>query len=89
MEHLNWCVKDYIIELGPNAKEETITHIYYIIKSLNGILSVCNNFDTQCDIHPVSFHHTKKSSKKDEDLVIKELTEHSHVFDYVPGQKHT
>jgi len=21
MEHLNWCVKDYIIELGPNAKE--------------------------------------------------------------------
>lgn len=27
MEHLNRCVKDYIIGLGPNAKEETITHI--------------------------------------------------------------
>ena len=85
MEHLNRCVKDYIVGLGANVKEETIVQIS---KSLKGILSVCDNFDKECHVHPVSLHHTKKSSKKDEELVIKELTDHSHVFDYIPGRKH-
>lgn len=85
MEHLNRCVKDYIVGLGANVKEETIIQIS---KSLKGVLSVCNNFDKECHVHPVSLHHTKKSSKKDEELVIKELTDHSHVFDYIPGRKH-
>ena len=85
MEHLNRCVKDYIVGLGANVKEETVVQIS---KSLKGILSVCNNFDKESHVHPVSFHHTKKSSKKDEELVIKELTDHSHVFDYIPGRKH-
>ena len=49
-------------------KEEPIIQIN---KSLKGVLSVCNNFDKECHVHPVSLHHTKKSSKKDEELVIR------------------
>ena len=86
LEHLNHCVKDYILGLGANVKEQSIIQIS---KSLKGIVGVCTNFDSQCDIHPFSLHHTKKSSKKDKALVIKELTDHSHVFDYVPGRKLT
>lgn len=57
--------------------------------SLNGILGVHTNFDAQCDMHPVSLHHTKRSSKNYEALAIKELTKHSRVFEYIPGRKHT
>ena len=55
MEHLNRCVKDYIIGLGANATGETITQIS---RSLKGIMSVCDNFDIECGLHPVSLHHT-------------------------------
>ena len=35
-----------------------------------------------------SLHHTTKSSQKDEEIIIKELTQTSRVFDYIPGRKH-
>ena len=45
-------------------------------------------FDTICDIAPDSIHHTKRSALKDEELIMKELTEESRVFDYIPGRHH-
>ncbi len=41
-----------------------------------------------CDLHRESLHHTTKSSRKDEELIIKELTSNSKVFVYVPGEAH-
>ena len=37
---------------------------------------------------PDSIHHTKRSALKDEELIMKELTEESIVFDYIPGRHH-
>lgn len=31
----------------------------------------------------------KKSDSKDEELIVKELSERSRVFDYIPGRKHS
>ena len=44
--------------------------------------------DELCDIPPTSLHHTRHSASKDEELILKELTSESHVFDYISGQCH-
>ena len=57
-------------------------------KSLNAIVSLSESIDAQLGIHQASIHHTKKSSDKDRELVLKQLTSDSNVFDYTPGRKH-
>ena len=85
MEHLNRCLKNYVIGLGANVSEKTIVDCG---KSLNGMIGITSNFDCDSSIHRESLHHTTKSSKKDEDMIIKELTSNSKVFDYIPGRVH-
>ncbi len=85
MEHLNRCLKDYIIGLGANITENMVVACG---KSLNGMMAVTSNFDNVCNLHRESLHHTTKSSTKDEELIIKELTSNSKVFDYIPGRAH-
>ena len=43
-------------------------------------------FDELCGIPPTSLHYTKHSASKNEELVLKELTNKSCVFDYIPGR---
>ena len=85
MEHLNRMLKDVITGLGANISESSIMNAS---KSLNAIALLTETFDDQLGIHHVSIHHTKKSSDKDRELVLKKLTSDSNVFDYTPGQKH-
>ena len=85
MEHLNRSLKDYVKDLGANISKETILQRG---KSLKGIYTVCSNFDETSEIHAESLHHTTKSSQKDEEIIIKEQSQTSRVFDYIPGRKH-
>ena len=85
MEHLNRMLKDVITGLGANISESSIMNAS---KSLNAIVSLSESFDAQLGIHQASIHHTKKSSDKDRELVLKQLTSDSNVFDYTPGRKH-
>lgn len=84
MEHLNRLLKDMIIGIGANISESAIVQSS---KSLDGIKTVCENFDKSAGIHADSVHHTTKSSKKDQELVVKQLIQ-SKVFSYIPGRKH-
>lgn len=84
MEHLNRLLKDMIIGIGANISESAIVQSS---KSLDGIKTVCENFDKSAGIHADSVHHTTKSSKKDQELIVKQLIE-SRVFSYIPGRKH-
>ena len=85
MEHLNRTVKDYVAGLGANKSESTILQCG---SSLGGIMAVCKSFDKYTDIAPESVQHTKRSTKKDRELILKQLVSTSRVFDYVPGRKH-
>ena len=77
MEHLNRSLKDYVKDLGANISKETILQHG---KSLKGIYTVCSNFDETSEIHAQSLHHTTKSSQKDEEIIIKELSQTSRVL---------
>ena len=85
-EHINRTLKDYICGLGANVTEDTIVSIS---KSLQSLLYICQEADKALGLPPVSLYHTSKSSLKDETLVIEELVKKSHVFDYIPGRKHS
>ena len=84
MEHLNRLLKDVMIGLRANISESSIVNAS---KSLNAIVSLSESFDEQLGIHRASIHHTKKSSDKDRQVVLQQLTD-SKVFDYTPGRKH-
>jgi hypothetical protein len=84
MEHLHRNVKDYVANLGANIAENTIVQCG---KSLAGIMTVCDRFDSENGVCPTSQSHTRSSVTTDEKMIM-ELTETSRVFDYVPGQSH-
>lgn len=84
MEHLNRTVKSYISTLGANVNESTILQCG---KSLKGIMDVCQTFDSENGIKPVSIEHTRSSTLGDRDKIIKELMD-SNVFQYTPGRWH-
>ena len=85
MEHLNRTLKDYLKGLGANISDSTVLQTG---KSLRGLMDITAYFDELCDIAPSSLHHTKHSASKDEELILKELTSESRVFDYIPGRCH-
>ena len=85
MEHLNRNVKDYVANLGANVAEDTIVQSG---KSLGGIMAVCSQFDHDNGVRPQSQSHTRSKVATDQKEIIKELTENSRVFDYVPGRSH-
>lgn len=85
MEHLNRQLKDFTTGIGANLTETTVVNCS---KSLQGIAATCENFDATTGIARTSIHHTKKSSKSDEDKIIEEIATKSRVFDYVPGRSH-
>lgn len=59
MEHLNRCVKDYIMGLGANAREETITQVS---KSVNRIMSVFENFEHRVRKNKTSLSPTPREA---------------------------
>ena len=85
MEHLNRTVKDYVANAGANVGESSFVQCG---KSLSGIMAVCDAFDTSSGVSPMSQAHSRPNVATDEEKVIKELTESSSVFDYIPGRVH-
>lgn len=85
MEHLNRTVKDHVTTLGANVAEQSILQC---ARSLKGLIETCSTFDAQLGLEPSSISHSKANTSKDEKVIIKELTETSRVFDYVPGRNH-
>ena len=83
MVHLNRLLKDMIIGIGANVSEQAIVQSS---KSLDGIKTVCENFDRSAGTHGDSVDHTTKSSK-DQGLVLQQLIE-SKVISSIPGRKH-
>ena len=84
-EHLNHALKTAVSCMGANVATNTILQCG---KSLNGLMQTVDNFDAENELHPVSTRHTHSSLAKDEDTVLEELVDKSHVFDYVPGRQH-
>ena len=85
MEHLNRTIKDYVATLGANVAEQSILQCG---RSLKGLIETCSNLDEQLGISPFSTSHNKANTSNDEKAIIKELTETSRVFNYVPGRNH-
>ena len=85
MEHLNRTVKDYVANVGANVDESSIVQCG---KSLNGIMNVCDAFDSVSGVSPMIQAHSGPNVATDEKKIIKELTESSSVFDYIPGRVH-
>ena len=85
MEHLNRTVKDHVAHLRANVAEKSIIQCS---QSLKGIMEVCQHFDEQLMVRPDSTSHSKASVTRDENMIIQELTERYHVFDYIPGRTH-
>lgn len=77
-KHLNHSLKTAGDGMGANVAENTIL---LCGKSLIGIMQVANNFDLKSEVHPVSTPHMCSSLVKDEDTVLEELVDKSHVFD--------
>ena len=50
-------------------------------------MELTRHFDTICNITPESIYHTKHSPSRDEEMILKELSD-SRVFDYIPGRYH-
>ena len=86
MEHLNRTVKEYIAGVGANVSQNTIIQCGQL---LDGMMTITKNYDRVNNIHLSSGKHTKKSQRKDEELILHELNERSRVFDYVPGRSHS
>ncbi len=61
------------------------TTIVQVSRALDGLKKLCTNFDFALELHPQSLHHTRKSSSKDEELILSELKEAS-PFLYTPGR---
>ena len=84
-EHLNHALKTAGDGMGANIAKNTIL---LCGKGLNGIMQIANNFDLESEVHSVSTQHTCSLLEKDEDTVLEELVDMSHVFDYIPGRQH-
>ncbi len=80
MEHLNRTLKDHLSGLGANIIVQTA-------ESLKSLLETVRNFDNSIRVNPESLHHTRKSSNRDEELIIKQLTD-SQTFHYIPCRLH-
>ena len=82
MEHLNRFLKSYIKGLGANVSKESMVQTS---RALDGLKEVSDNFDHSIGIHPESSHHTRKSSAKDEQMIMSELKK-ACPFQYIPGR---
>lgn len=85
MEHFNRILKDAIIGVGANVTEKVIVEAS---KYINGIHTICVNFDSATNIKPASMHHTRRSSAQDMRAILKQLSTESNVFSYIPGRCH-
>lgn len=84
-EHLNRALKTAVAGIGANIAPKTILQCG---RSLKGLMDVEDIFDKEHGIHQVSTKHTCSSVVKDEDAILEELQQKSHVFDYIPGRVH-
>lgn len=84
-EHLNRVCKDSISHLGANKTKESINRVG---KCVGMISKVTENLDKQLCIAKTSGKHTVSSSKKDMDMIVKELVE-SEILTSKHGRKHS
>ena len=82
MEHLNRVCKDCVRHLGANKTEKVIVRYSQCIGPVAKIIA---NFDEQQKSGHSSGAHTPSSSKKDQDLIIKELAK-ANIFGSILGR---
>ena len=86
MEHLNKVLKRLVLGLGANC---TVTTMVNISKCIGMLQEVTSTIDKQLQITPEQSHHARLQSNEDEQLILIEIAEKSHVFQYVPGRQHS
>ena len=85
MEHINRACKTAVTTLGANLTPKAIVRVG---RCMGPLMNATHQFDKECGIHPVRTTHSKASFKKDLQIVVKELSEKSEVFKYLPGRRH-
>ena len=85
MEHLNREAKKQITGLGSNITDAAVTRIG---KALGDVVQIVHQFDLASAIKELSSRHSKKSCKKDMEIILKQLHKTSKVFEKVPGRAH-
>ena len=83
-QHLNKVLKGTIKSLGSNKTSEGIVRRSKALGVMNEILS---RFDESNDVSSLSGVHNVPESKKELELIIKELLDHK-VFEVIQGRKH-
>ena len=85
MEHINCACKTAVTSLGANLIPNAIVRVGHCMGPL---MNATHQFDKECGIDSVHNTHSKASFKKDLQIVVKELTEKSKIFKYLPGRRH-
>lgn len=85
MEHCNRLCKVAVQTLGANIAPKSLTRVG---KVSGALLNVLTQYDSSCFVPPPSTAHTGALYEKDLKLILKEITEHTRVFQYTPGRKH-
>lgn len=85
MEHLNKEAKQCIAGLGSNITDGAVTRVG---KSIGLTVPILKRFDKVNEIKEVSSRHSKRSCKKDMEILLKELMHKSKVFQKFPGRAH-
>ena len=85
MEHCNRLCKVAVQALGANIAPKSLTRVG---KVSGALLNVLTQYNSSCFVPPPSTAHTGALYEKDLKLILKEITEHTRVFQYTPGRKH-
>ena len=82
-EHLNRVCKEAITGLGSNKSSENVTRIG---KAIGTILPILSHFDQDNDVTMPSGKHSRASSERDRDIVVKDLVKYR-VLEYHQGRQ--
>ena len=85
MEHLNKEAKQCLSGLGSNITDAAVTRVG---KSIGLTVPILKRFDKVNGIKDASCRHSKRSCKKDMDILLKQLLDKSKVFETFSGRKH-
>ena len=83
MEHCNRLCKVAVQALGANIAPKSLTRVG---KVSGALFNVRTQYDSSCFVSPPSTAHTGALYEKELNPVPKEITEHTQVFQYIPGR---
>ena len=81
MEHLNREAKSGITGTGSNITDEAVKRIG---RSIGQTVPILRNFDMINSVKEPSDRHSKRTTAKDKEILVKQLHEDTKVFDNIP-----